>query len=329
LKDVADEFVRVRLTRIDDLDLNLFDFDYDLTFMVFFLNSREQVYARYGGRDAQDPDRRQSLAGLRYTMQSVLRMHEQAEPVFAPRREEAPRIIRRGFGPRSGHCMHCHQVKEELNADLRKAGQRSQDLVWRYPLPENLGFALEIDRGNLVREVKDHSPAAAAGLKVHDILLRLHGMPIHSFADAQYALDRAPKAGRIEIRWLRGNQIQKGQMPLVDGWRKTDISWRPSMREFVPSARLYGADLTAQEKQALHLPARQLAFRQKHPLSALAEAAGIRQGDVIVGIDDKSLEMDVAGFQDYVRSHYLVGDKVTINILRDGQRHDHGMTLSR
>ena len=51
IKDVADKFVRVRLTRIDNQDLNLFEFDYDLTFMVFFLNAEGKVYARYGGRD--------------------------------------------------------------------------------------------------------------------------------------------------------------------------------------------------------------------------------------------------------------------------------------
>ena len=42
--------MRVRLTRIDGEDLNLFEFDYDLTFMVFFLSADQKVYARYGSR---------------------------------------------------------------------------------------------------------------------------------------------------------------------------------------------------------------------------------------------------------------------------------------
>ena len=81
LKDLADKFVRVRLTRVDNLDLNLFEFDYDLTMMVFFLNAEEKVYARYGGRDARNADSRQSLAGLHATMQSVLAMHARPEPL--------------------------------------------------------------------------------------------------------------------------------------------------------------------------------------------------------------------------------------------------------
>src|SRR6516162_3936537 len=85
IKDVADKFIRVRLPRIDDADLNLFEFDLDLTFMVFFLDAKENVYARFGGRDGKDADNRQSLEGLAYTMNSVLKMHAQKEKSFAPK----------------------------------------------------------------------------------------------------------------------------------------------------------------------------------------------------------------------------------------------------
>jgi predicted metalloprotease with PDZ domain len=310
------------------VDLNLFDFDYDLTFMVFFLNAGGEVYARYGGRDAEGPDKRQSLEGLRYTMESVLRMHARAEKTFAPKAQAAPRFIRGVAGARrGGGCLHCHQVKEILNADLQRKGQWSQNLVWRYPLPENLGFALEIDRGNVVKEVKGHSPAAAAGLAAGDVVQRLGGVPIHSFADAQFALDRAPSAGSIEVVWQRGVQTVKDGLPLPEGWRKTDISWRPSMQHVVPSARLYGADLTPAEKRALGLEAKQLAFRQKHPLSAQAREAGIREGDVVLGSDGAPPGIDREGFLEYVRSNYLAGDRLTVHVLRGGRRLRFTMTL--
>jgi hypothetical protein len=47
----------VRLVKITGVDLNVFDFDYDLTFAVFFLNAQGKVLGRYGGRDAADRDR--------------------------------------------------------------------------------------------------------------------------------------------------------------------------------------------------------------------------------------------------------------------------------
>jgi hypothetical protein len=298
--------------------------------MVLFLTADEKVYARYGGRDGQGPDKRQSLAGLRYTMQSVLQMHERADNAFAPRSHERPRLLWPTLDPRrTGRCMHCHELKEAFNAELRSAGKWSREMVWRYPLPENLGFTLEVDRGNVIQQVMARSPAAAASLKAGDVVRRLGEVPIHSFADAQFALDRAPRAGSLEIVWQHDGQVRKNRLSLAEGWRKTDISWRPSMQNFVPSPHLYGADLTAAEKKALGVPAKQLAFRQKHPLSTQAEAAGVRQGDIILGFDGTALETDVLGFHDYVRSHYLVGDRVTVNLLRDGRRHNLSMTLLR
>src|SRR5262249_38830764 len=140
----------------------------------------------------------------------------------------------------------------------------------------------ELDRGDVIREVRSQSPAAAAGLKAGDVLQRLNGVPIHSLADAQLALDRAPRGGTIQVSWRRGDTVESAKLSLPDGWRKTDISWRASAQDFVPSVRLHGADLTPDEKKALGLPVQLLAFRQKYPLSSQAKAAGIRQDDIIL-----------------------------------------------
>jgi hypothetical protein len=322
--------VRVRLPRVEDLDLNLFDFDYDLTFMVFFLNAEDKVYARYGGRDATSPDARQSLAGLHYTMESVLAMHAREDKAFAPRSDPQPKYIRdlQGVG-RFGRCLHCHQVRQILDRNMQKLGSWRRDLVWRYPLPENLGLELEVDRGNVVHEVKGHSPAADSGLKAGDRLTRLNGVPLHSQADVQFALDRAPAAGSIDLAWQRGKQHLTGSLALPAGWRQTDISWRHSVHHLVASARLYGKDLTPEERKALGLSAEQLAFRQQEAVPLQARAAGVKPGDIIVGIDNKQLTMDVLDFLNYVQRTYLVGDKATLNVLRNGKQLDLEVTFVR
>jgi serine protease Do len=311
------------------VDLNLFEFDYDVTMMTFFLSAEGKVYARYGGRDSKSADSRQSLDGLNYTMKSVLQMHERNEKAFAPRPNEAAKTIRDVTGNRVGRCMHCHQVREALNADLRRKGQWSQELVWRYPLPENVGVTLQVDRGNAVKEVKDKSPAAGTGLKAGDVIQRLNGVPIHSFADVPFALDLSPKTGAVEVVWQRDDKVMKEKLALAEGWRKTDQSWRPSMRRLIPSARMYGIDLKPEEKKPLGVPEKQLAFRQSETLSAKAKETGIHAGDIILGIDDKALEMDVDGFLRYIERNYLIGDKVTVNLVRDGKRMNLPMTLGR
>ena len=322
MKDLADKFVRVRLTRLDSVDLNVFEFDYDLTLMVFFLNAEGKIYARYGGRDALSADGRHSLAGLHYTMQSVLAMNDRKEKGFAPTSAEKPRFIRDLAGPIDfgRGCVHCHQVKEILNDRLRQAGQWSRDMVWRYPLPENLGLELEIERGNVIKEIKAGSAAARAGLKARDVVQELNAVPIHSFADAQFALDRAPATGVIPIRLRRGDRVLEAKLSLPEGWRKTDISWRTSMRRLVASPHLWGDDLTAREKRALGLSVNQLAFRQQNSIPPPLKEAGIRGGDIILGVDDQALDMDVVGFARYIQGNYLIGDRVTVNIIRDGKR---------
>jgi len=71
----------------------LFEFDYDLTFMVFFLNAGERIYGRYGGRDGRGPDTRMSLAGLHHAMGAALDTHgreaELAPPELVPAPHEA------------------------------------------------------------------------------------------------------------------------------------------------------------------------------------------------------------------------------------------------
>ena len=51
LKPLYDQFVCVRVLRMNDVDTQLFRFDYDVTWYAFFLSPGERVYGRYGGRD--------------------------------------------------------------------------------------------------------------------------------------------------------------------------------------------------------------------------------------------------------------------------------------
>lgn len=330
IKDLADKFVLVRLPRIDNADLSLFQFDYDVTFMVFFLNADERIYGRYGGRDARDPDNRMSLPGLHHAMEAVLDLHarEGKAPEAAPPKR-TPQFIRDvPTARRSGGCFHCHEVKETLNAQLQKTGKWSLDMVWRYPPPDNLGLVLEVDRGNVVKKVAPDSPAARAGLQAGDVVQRLNGIPVFSFADAQFALDRAPATGAIPVTWKRDGKDLQGELALFANWRKTDISWRPSSQKFVPTLRLSGTDLSEKDKTALGLPVKQLAFRVDDRIHTEAEQAGVRLGDIVVGINNQKLEMDCAGLFYYVRRNYLTGERITIDILRAGKRLSLTMTLT-
>ena len=311
----------MRLPRIDGIDLHLFEFDFDLTFMVFFLNAEERIYSRYGSRDARGPDAQMSLPGLRHTMQLVLESHSQKAPTFTPRTNKTPLYIGRlaKFRKANG-CIHCHEAKEMLHEDLKYRGKWGRDVVWRYPPTKNLGFTLDVDRGNIVKTVHLKSVAEQVGLKVGDVLQRISQVPVRSIADVQHALDDAPKEGSVEISWKRNGKSLKGDLFLRDGWRLHDFTWRPSVWRLACRLFVFGKDLSVAEKRALGLTPTQTAFRQEEPVSSQAKKAGIRAGDVIVGVDGKKLNLGVKEFLDYVRFHYILGDRITIDVLRDGKQ---------
>jgi hypothetical protein len=316
--------VLVRLTKIEGADLRLFDFDYDLTWAAFFLSADEKVYGRYGGRDAASAEGRLSLAGLRYAMRAGLDAHRRDSGERPPPRAGKPVLaedyaakLHKGRG-----CIHCHQVKEFRRELLRAEGRWNRDDVWVYPLPENIGLTLEVDRGDRVRAVKRGSPAARAGVLPGDTLRSINGMPVASFADAQYALHRTPARGHAPISWEHDGQTRTAGLDLAEGWRRTNLTWRPSMLDLLPSLSLSGDDLTAVEKQALGLSAKRLAFRQDKIVHSSMRAVGVRAGDIILGIDNRPLEMTADEFLAHVRKNYLVGDRVTLNVLRDGKRLD-------
>ena len=248
IEDISSAFVRVRLNRVADSDLSVFEFDYDLTMMIFLINADEQILARYGGRDAKGPDTRQSLAGLNYTMRYALDLHRRDVdlPPRPARSSFARQFMDSNSGSRRG-CIHCHDVKEVLNQQQARLGVPNDVLAWRYPLPENVGIRLEVDRGNVVRNVLPGTAAADIGLQTGDILESLGKSRIGSFADAQYALDQAPIAGTLPIVWQRDDQRMKKQLRLTKGWRKTNILWRPSMYKMIASPRLFGDDLELAE----------------------------------------------------------------------------------
>ena len=86
-------------------------------------------------------------------------------------------------------------------------------------------------------------------------------------------------------------------------------------------------ELSAEEKKALGLGARRLAFRQQKEVHKDARAAGVRAGDVIIGVDEMFPDMSMLDFLGYIRKNYLVGDRITLRVLRDGRRVDLPITL--
>jgi hypothetical protein len=305
------------------VDLHQFDFDYDLVWAALFLNADGHVYGRYGSRDAGPAEQYLSLAGLHYAMERALAAHRQTPERWIPDRlPQAPRTVEEypaAHRLRANACIHCHQVYDFRRQALQAAGRWRPDDVWVYPLPQNVGLALDVGQGDRIAAVTPDSPAARAGLRADDRLTSLAGEPVASIADVQHTLHRAPAIGRIPLSWERDGAALSGTLELGPRWRETDLSWRASLRRVGPSPAVHGDDLSAEERRQLGLSERSLALRQGNFVSAAARKGGIRQNDIIVGLEDRPFAMTAGQFLMHIRLHYEVGSLVTFNILRQGR----------
>ncbi len=303
------------------LDLSIFDFDFDLPWYAFFMTAEGQILGRFGGRDADTPGKYLSLPALRHSLDAALKRFR-SSPLEKPqerkpmRAEDYPAAAKRP----ANACIHCHHVHEFRRDFLQRQGRWSLDDVWVYPQPENIGLSLDVAQGNRVTQVQPKSPAAKAGLKAKDLLQSINNMPIASSADVQYALHMAPKRGEITLDWQSGTQVNKSVIALPENWRQTDVSWRWSLKSMSPSPGIVGDDLTAEERVQLGLDSRQLAYRHMNFLPPAARHAGLRTNDIILGIDDKPFFMTARQFEAYLRLYHRVGQEVTLNVLRGGER---------
>ena len=72
---------------------------------------------------------------------------------------------------------------------------------------------------------------------------------------------------------------------------------------------------------------KRLAFRQDKPVHSSLKAVGVQPDDIVVGLNQQALEMTLDEFLAYVRRNFLVGDKATLNVIRNGKQLDLPLTL--
>ncbi len=330
---MADKFVLLRLVNMRGVDLNTFDFDYDLTWMGFFLDADGRVLTRYGGRDGADAEKYLSFAGLKHAMRAALEANRAGKTAHPAPAKEFAKAEEYAAAKRlkADACIHCHQVYEFRRDLLRTAGKwRQEETTWTmlYPLPLNIGLTVAPEQGSKVTAVREDSPAGKAGLRAGDVLITLGDRPTATFADIQYALHLAPSTGAVAATWQRAGKEMSGRIELPEGWRVVDISWRAFMWGLEPTPGVYGQDLSADEKKKLGLPEKALAFRMGNYVPTSSRRAGVQANDIILGLDDKRPELTMLQFNAHVRLNYKVGDRVTLNIIRNGKRMDLPMTLA-
>ncbi|MBI3467381.1 MAG: PDZ domain-containing protein [Planctomycetes bacterium] len=331
MEELEKQFVCVRAVQMEGVDLGLFQFDYDLTWCAFFLNANGSIYGRYGTRagNRERSTTHVSVASLKKAMERALELHRAYPDNWLTR------AGKRGPNPEypvaekiptleKSHCIHCHNVRENLLRAKWQEQKLTPADIWEYPLPENIGLTMDLDDGQRVQSIKPHSPAAQAGLRPGDQLVTLNGQRLISQADIQWVLHQSPVETELAATVRRDGTMTQKTIALNGPWKESDLTWRASSG---PGLRygLGAVPLADAEKRQRDIPADSLALRVSKlyaPRAAKLKDAGLREGDVIVAVDGNTTAISESQFLASLRLDHPPDGSVTFTVLRDGRRED-------
>ncbi|MEC8554729.1 MAG: Trx7/PDZ domain-containing (seleno)protein [Planctomycetota bacterium] len=340
IKQLAREkFVSVRQVEMKGVDLTRFQFDHDLNWAGMFLNADGTVYARYGTQSAAGADAFNSVKGLVSTMNQVLELHADYpnnKALFTdkipPQKEWKtprdlpmldPKLMKEAQTTRS-HCIHCHNIHDAENELWEHTDSLSNERLWRYPYPSNLGVKISVRDGRTITEIMPNSSAEKAGLRAGQEIDQVKGQVITSVADFQWFLHHLkPSAGqRVDVRLADGSTAS---MTTSKDWKETDISWRASIFSLSPKLRIWMPQLKENErkKYSLEVDPNGLLVKWINRGTTAGKAAvkaGLRNGDVVIAANGVAVPENNAAFNTWVKLNHEVGETLELSILRGGKK---------
>ncbi len=321
-----DQYVCARITRMDDADLGLFDYDRNNTLYFFLLNADEQIYMRYGGRDAQSPDVYLNLSSLEAALAQGLELHRRYQrgdlpktprpkPMFA---REFPLLVERTIA--RNNCVECHligdfqNVHRELDGTLDKLTH-----MFRSPDIRNIGIHLDVPKGLIVKEARGES--AAAGMKQGDRIAEFNGTPVWTFADLQYRYDRTPRtASSVRVAVERAGKTEELSIQLPPRWWLTDIRYRQLSVD--PRVYFDSRPLSAEEKGKLGLDPAGYASEvtRVDSFAELMKVHELKTGDIIFAVDGVERDPVAHTAELYIKLRKTAGETVSVDLIRAGKR---------
>lgn len=319
--------MRARIVNLVGIDVGLYDFDRHNAIYFFIVSPDEDVYLRYGGRDAASADTYLDLDSFVLALEAGLEQHalwqagelppsERPEPLF-PREMERLRKIEMD----RGRCIECHMVGDYAAVDRELAGtlDKRRDM-FRTPDIQDIGIHLDVPRGLVVE--RSSGPAEAAGLRSGDRILAAAGRSVLAYGDLLHAYDRLDRtASRLHLTVEReGTDRVDLAVELPTLWWVSDLGYR--YWSIDPVTYLSAAPLTAERKRELDLRPDGFACEVTRvtPRAKVLELHEIEPGDVIFSVDGVEADPPIDDCLLYLRLNVTAGSETRLGVVRGDTR---------
>jgi hypothetical protein len=320
---------------MDEVNVGLFERDWNNTIYYFALNADERIYLRYGGRDSKAPDAYLNLDSLELALQKGLELHHlwqqgklteivRPGPLY-PR--NIPLLVERTFARYA--CVECHLIGDFLNLQLEREGRLDKPAhLYRSPDIRTLGIQLDIPKGLVVKGA--NGAVESAGMKSGDRIESLEGTPVWTFGDLQYRLDKVPRnSTRIRVGIEREGADLELDVALPPRWWWTDLTFRQSSVE--PRVYFESRPLSEAEKKGQGLRPDGFASQVTHVdmIAELTKSHQLRVGDVVFAVDGVESDESANTAELFIKLRKNAGDAVTLKVIRGGSRLQMPLKTSR
>lgn len=335
------KYVRARVTDMKGIDIGLYDYDRHFSIYFFAVSPDEQIYLRYGGRDARSPDSYLDLDSLVLALEAGLAEHERWKRGELPKRERpAPKFPRdietlRKAEMTGQRCVECHMISDYEVMEKEAAGtlDKPRDM-FRSPDIRNIGIHLNVPKGLVVDTVA--GAAAEAGMLAGDAIVAIEGSPVLTFGDFLHVYDQLDRSShelsltveRRQSASARAARVEL-QLELPPLWWAHDLKHR---RWSVDPVTYFDSEpLSAERKSALGLKPQGFACEVTAVKSwaPVLHTHTLEVGDVIVSVDGVETDPLATSCSLYIQLRVRAGDSVTLGVIRNGERIDTALNTHR
>jgi serine protease Do len=244
------------------------------------------------------------------------------------------------IAPRSAAARSLLEQCAGIAAQLRAGGTYLGVTVQDVTSDLASSLKLEDERGVLVRSVEEGSPAEEAGIRPGDVLLAYNGENILGREQFARMVQETPSQRKVKVQIWRGGKVQTliattGSWPLPASYPQSAMAYFGPLAMDIPSPLvvwknlLLGIEYEPLSQQLAHFFAVQNGLLVRSvDKSSPADRAGLRAGDILTAIGERSLQ-DSRDLNSYFRVQHEHAPRITLTVERDHKQMSVSIAVDR